>query len=334
VAQEVPFPRFGIQLPEDQNADDFMDEIEKKVNAMIGESTINEYKAFKNLVKHKKRINRVLSEVCVDKSFRSRHPGIKTRTPAVAVASFSSDALKISRTSSSKKWKGGDDETPSAVVCPEKTKSLESNKRKHQSTEGVSDVELQATTGLTGLSLKKSKKAVKKVAAVEVRCVPAAFDDVFPVELAQKGFSSWPFLRFYFPDQHTPSSENEFMDIGSFSDVAEEVATKAESSVAVVEAVVPQPVHHQKNASAEFTRDLELTIHKGEDPVQDVLLLETREDLPEGQDPSPSVVAFNKSFGTSHHGELLSVCCEVARNRGGAPRILTLWKSSALIDET
>jgi hypothetical protein len=63
-------------------------------------------------------------------------------------------------------------------------------------------------------------------------------------------------------------------------------------------------------------------------------LLETREDLPEGQDPSPSVAAFNKSFGTSHRGELLSVSCEVARNRGGAPRILTLWKSSALIDET
>jgi uncharacterized protein YktA (UPF0223 family) len=36
-----------------------MDKIEKKVNAMIGESTMNEYKAFKNLVKHKKRINRV-----------------------------------------------------------------------------------------------------------------------------------------------------------------------------------------------------------------------------------------------------------------------------------
>jgi hypothetical protein len=59
VAQDVPFPRFGIQLSEDQNTDDFMDEIEKKVNAMIGESTMNEYKAFKNLVKHKKRINRV-----------------------------------------------------------------------------------------------------------------------------------------------------------------------------------------------------------------------------------------------------------------------------------
>jgi hypothetical protein len=63
-------------------------------------------------------------------------------------------------------------------------------------------------------------------------------------------------------------------------------------------------------------------------------LVEVREALPEGRDPSPSVAAFNKSFGTLHHGELLSVGCEVARNKGGAPRISTLWKSSALIDET
>jgi Tfp pilus assembly protein PilZ len=45
-AQEVPFPRVGIQLPEDQNADDFMEKVEKKMNDMIGESTMNEYKAF------------------------------------------------------------------------------------------------------------------------------------------------------------------------------------------------------------------------------------------------------------------------------------------------
>jgi hypothetical protein len=52
------------------------------------------------------------------------------------------------------------------------------------------------------MSRKKAKKAVKKkVEAVEVRRVPTAFDDVFPVELAQKGFSSWPFPRLYFPDQ-------------------------------------------------------------------------------------------------------------------------------------
>jgi hypothetical protein len=51
--QEVPFPRFGLQLKEGQSAEEFMNEVEKKVNAMIGESTMNEYKAYKNLVKHK-----------------------------------------------------------------------------------------------------------------------------------------------------------------------------------------------------------------------------------------------------------------------------------------
>jgi tRNA uridine 5-carbamoylmethylation protein Kti12 len=56
--------------------------------------------------------------------------------------------------------------------------------------------------------------------------------------------------------------------------------------------------------------------------------------LPEGQDPSPSIAAFNKSFGTSHRGELLRVGREVTKNRYGTPRILTLWESPALIDET
>jgi hypothetical protein len=70
-AQEVPFPRFGLQLRDGQSADDFMLEIERRVNLMIGEYTMNEYKAYKNLVKHKKRINRVFSEVCGDKSFHS-----------------------------------------------------------------------------------------------------------------------------------------------------------------------------------------------------------------------------------------------------------------------
>jgi hypothetical protein len=128
VAQEVPFPRFGIHLPKDQSADDFMDEVEKKVNAMIGESTINEYKAFKNLVKHKKRINRVFSEVCGDKSFHYRRPGINKKAPAVAIACCSSGPLKTSRRSSSKKRKGIDDGTSSATVCPEKTRSLEYSK--------------------------------------------------------------------------------------------------------------------------------------------------------------------------------------------------------------
>jgi hypothetical protein len=45
-AQEVPFPKFGIELRDGQSADDFMLEIERKVNLMVGEYTMNEYKSF------------------------------------------------------------------------------------------------------------------------------------------------------------------------------------------------------------------------------------------------------------------------------------------------
>jgi hypothetical protein len=63
-------------------------------------------------------------------------------------------------------------------------------------------------------------------------------------------------------------------------------------------------------------------------------LLEIREKVPDGQAPSPSLAAFNKSFGTSHRGELLSVGFEVASIENGASKILTLWKSPTLVDET
>jgi hypothetical protein len=88
-AQQVPFPKFGIKLRDDQSADDFIFEIERRVTLMIGEYTMNEYKAYKALVKHKRRINCVFSEVCGDKSFPSRHPGRKQKIPAVPVASCS-----------------------------------------------------------------------------------------------------------------------------------------------------------------------------------------------------------------------------------------------------
>jgi uncharacterized protein YktA (UPF0223 family) len=333
-AQEVPFPRFGVQLCEDQSTEDFMDEVEKKVNALIGESTMNEYKAFKNLVKHKKRINRVFSEICGDKSFHSSRPGINKKAPAIAVASCSSRPPKTSRKSSSKKRKATDDGAPSAVVCPEKTKFLESIKRKHKSTDIASEVELQAGTGLAGLSRKKLKKVVKKVAAAEVRQVPSVFDDDFFTKLVQKGFTSWPFLRLNFNEHYTPCSENEFVDIDSFSDVAGESAQEAGIFVVAAETTIPQPIHRQDEASPEFVSELELTIHKGENPVQDVPLLETREDVPEGQDPSPFIAAFNKSFGMSYRGELLSVGYEAAGNGDGTSKILTLWKSPILINET
>jgi hypothetical protein len=63
-------------------------------------------------------------------------------------------------------------------------------------------------------------------------------------------------------------------------------------------------------------------------------LLEVCEVVPEGQAPSPSLAAFNKSFGTSHRGELLSVGFKATSVESGASKILTLWKSHALVDET
>jgi hypothetical protein len=155
-----------------------------------------------------------------------------------------------------------------------------------------------------------------------------------------KGSFFWPLLRFDF-HEHCPSgSKSEFVDIDSFSDAAPDVRKEvipdaaAEPSAVAPEAVISQPADPVGEASAEFIRELELTIHKDEDPVTNVPLVEVRESLPEGQDPSASIAAFNKSFGTSHCGELLSVGCEVTKNRDGTPRILTLWESPALIDET
>jgi hypothetical protein len=43
-----------------------------------------------------------------------------------------------------------------------------------------------------------------------------------------------------------------------------------------------------------------MIVHKGEEHAHEVPLVETREDLPQDQDPSPSMISFNKSFGTSY----------------------------------
>jgi hypothetical protein len=48
--QEVPFPKIGTKLREGQSTDAFMVEVEKKVTLMIGEYTMNLYKAYKALV--------------------------------------------------------------------------------------------------------------------------------------------------------------------------------------------------------------------------------------------------------------------------------------------
>jgi hypothetical protein len=82
------------------------------------------------------------------------------------------------------------------------------------------------------MSRKKAKKAVKKVVSSEVRRVPSAFDDDLFVESSQKASFFWPLLRFNF-HEHCPSgSENEFVDIDSFSDVAPEIQKEVISAVA------------------------------------------------------------------------------------------------------
>jgi hypothetical protein len=195
--QEVPFPKFGIKLRENQSADAFMIEIEKRVNVMIGEYTMKEYKAYKALVKHKKRMNRVFTEVCGDKSFSSRGPGPKLKVPAVAVTSCSAAPINAPRMRSSKRGSSSVSESTSSGVKPSRTRSLESSKRKRKTSEQTSDAELQAASGLAEMSRKKLKKAVKKISSSGIRRVPSAFDDdVFVGADSQKGFCFWPLFNF------------------------------------------------------------------------------------------------------------------------------------------
>jgi hypothetical protein len=187
-AQEVPFPKFCIEMGDGQSTDDFLLDVEKRVNLMIDEYTMNEYKVYKSLVKNKRRINRVFSEACGDKSFNSRHAGRKLKVPAVTAASCSAAPLNAPRRRSSKSGPSIIDETTSSGVQPSKTRSLESSKRKRKSSEQVSDAELQAASSLAQMSRKKSKKAIKKVVSFEVRWVPSTFDDnLFMEPVSQKG---------------------------------------------------------------------------------------------------------------------------------------------------
>jgi hypothetical protein len=63
-------------------------------------------------------------------------------------------------------------------------------------------------------------------------------------------------------------------------------------------------------------------------------LVERREELPENQDPSPSVVAYNESFGMSFKGQLSSFSGEMTITDGDSPKLSLLWKSPKLMDAT
>jgi hypothetical protein len=198
------------------------------------------------------------------------------------------------------------------------------------------------------MSRKKPKKAVKKISSTGVRRVPSAFDDDTLADVDSfKGVFLWP--PFNFRDSSPSGSENEFVDIDSFLDAAPEVrkeisptvaeksvvaevAVRTESPAAAEAPVAEVPAADQ--ASCEFARALERTIQRGDNPTEHVPLVEVREVVPEDQAPSPSLAAFNKSFGTSHCGKLLRVGFETSGAVGKTSKFLTLWKSSAIVDET
>jgi hypothetical protein len=203
------------------------------------------------------------------------------------------------------------------------------------------------------MSRKRLKKAAKKVSSVSVRRVPSAFDDDAFVEAdSLKGVCLWPL--FNFRDNCPSGSENEFVDVDSFSDAAPEVRKEtvpAASDEPTIAADVTAPAEvpaaqapaakalaaeapAADQASSEFTKELELTIQRGEDPTEHASLVEVREVVPEDQAPSPSLAAFNKSFGTSHRGKLLRVDFETTGVGSKASKFLTLWKSFAIVDET
>jgi hypothetical protein len=109
-----------------------------------------------------------------------------------------------------------------------------------------------------------------------------------------------------------------------------EAPVAAEASAADVS----QPALSWDEASPEFAKELELTVQRGASPTEHAPLVEVREVVPEDQTPSPSLAAFNKIFGTSHHGKLLSVGLKTTSIGSRTSKILTLWQSSVTIDES
>jgi hypothetical protein len=72
--------------------DDFILEVEEKVNDMVGEFTLNEYKAYKHIVKHKRGVNRVFSKLGSETALRPRPPGLDKKTPTLGASGSSAAA--------------------------------------------------------------------------------------------------------------------------------------------------------------------------------------------------------------------------------------------------
>jgi hypothetical protein len=116
-------------------------------------------------------------------------------------------------------------------------KEEERNERK--ASEGVSNAEIQAASSLAQLGQKKAKKAVKMIVPADVHHIPSAFsDDDMIDEPRPKGFSSclWCDLRFNVHRNYSPGSENELVDVESFSDDVVEVEKVPTDSVVASDA--------------------------------------------------------------------------------------------------
>jgi hypothetical protein len=101
-----------------------------------------------------------------------------------------------------------------------------------------------------------------------------------------KGFSSclWCDLRFNVHRSYSPGSENELVDVESFSDGVTGAKKTTTDSVVIADAggAAPHPYSPQDEASPKFTGDMEGTIQREENPVENLPMVETHEELPEG----------------------------------------------------
>jgi hypothetical protein len=162
------------------------------------------------------------------------------------------------------------------------------------------------------LGQKRSKKAVKKVVVATVQRVPSTLSDE---EMMDEPHRTCFFsclcceLKFSVRRGCTPSSENDFVDIETFSDIVLEARATPDdsSSLASADAGISKTLVADDEASPKSNEDLEHTVNRSGDFLQDPALIGTRKDIPDEQDPTPFVAAYNESFGTSFRGDLLSV---------------------------
>jgi hypothetical protein len=89
---------------------------------------------YKHIVKHKRSVNRVFSELGAEITLRPRPPGVDKKTlapgaPGSSVAAVPSKRRR-KRGSQKDKSKAQTENVSSTAMCPSKTKSLVSSKRK------------------------------------------------------------------------------------------------------------------------------------------------------------------------------------------------------------